>query len=241
MLSFLVPFLIGLGLGDSHLVTLFLFSLALFLCNLCFLCFLFADVPSLLYFCFADAYLHLAVFLIILSLTYPKKKKKKKSEICILEKNYSISLGNLRVFVAFIWSKWLLLKVGLIWPLSRLYFSWQSHLPPISIAFFNCFVLHIAGWLECPAAGQEVCGVMIPSKVPLGESYNDNVPPGKRYSFKQVIHQQRVLGRKVSNPRFWRFFCSPPPPSQIASSMKFSKVRELSSFRKGRILCLTWK
>ena len=168
-------------------------------------------------------------------------KKKKKSEICILEKNYSISLGNLRVFVAFIWSKWLLLKVGLIWPLSRLYFSWQSRLPPISIAFFNCFVLHIAGWLECPAAGQEVCGVMIPSKVPLGESYNDNVPPGKRYSFKQVIHQQRVLGRKVSNPRFWRFFCSPPPPSQIASSMKFSKVRELSSFRKGRILCLTWK
>ncbi|XP_075638066.1 uncharacterized protein LOC142610201 [Castanea sativa] len=53
------------------------------------------------------------------------------------------------------------------------------------------------GWLECPAAGQEVCGVMIPSKVPLGESYNDNVPPGKRYSFKQVIHQQRVLGRKL--------------------------------------------
>ena len=62
-------------LGDSHLVTLFLFSLALFLCNLCFLCFWFADVPSLLYFCFADAYLHLAVFLNILSLTYQKKKK----------------------------------------------------------------------------------------------------------------------------------------------------------------------
>ena len=75
LLSFLVPFLIGLGLGDSHLVTLFLFSLAVFLCNLCFLCFLFADVPSLLYFCFADAYLHLAVFLNILSLLPIKKKK----------------------------------------------------------------------------------------------------------------------------------------------------------------------
>ncbi|MBA0572294.1 hypothetical protein Golob_002647, partial [Gossypium lobatum] len=40
-------------------------------------------------------------------------------------------------------------------------------------------------------------GCIIPSKVPLGESYNDCIPPGKRYSFKQVIHQQRVLGRKL--------------------------------------------
>ncbi|GMY25433.1 mRNA-capping enzyme [Fagus crenata] len=53
------------------------------------------------------------------------------------------------------------------------------------------------GWLDCPPVGQEICGVIIPSKVPLGESYNDYVPPGKRYSFKQVIHQQRVLGRKL--------------------------------------------
>ncbi|XP_022747225.1 mRNA-capping enzyme-like isoform X3 [Durio zibethinus] len=52
------------------------------------------------------------------------------------------------------------------------------------------------GWLDCPSAGQEI-GCIIPSKVPLGESYNDCVPPGKRYSFKQVIHQQRVLGRKL--------------------------------------------
>ncbi|XWS67192.1 hypothetical protein CRYUN_Cryun05aG0266600 [Craigia yunnanensis] len=52
------------------------------------------------------------------------------------------------------------------------------------------------GWLDCPAVGQEI-GCIIPSKVPLGESYNDCVPPGKRYSFKQVIHQQRVLERKL--------------------------------------------
>ncbi|MBA0804222.1 hypothetical protein Gohar_014367, partial [Gossypium harknessii] len=52
------------------------------------------------------------------------------------------------------------------------------------------------GWLDCPSVGQEI-GCIIPSKVPLGESYNDCVPPGKRYSFKQVIHQQRVLGRKL--------------------------------------------
>ncbi|KAG5550417.1 hypothetical protein RHGRI_015392 [Rhododendron griersonianum] len=52
------------------------------------------------------------------------------------------------------------------------------------------------GWLGCPAFGQEI-GCMIPSKVPLSESFNNSVPPGKRYSFKQVIHQQRVLGRKL--------------------------------------------
>lgn len=52
------------------------------------------------------------------------------------------------------------------------------------------------GWLECPPYGQEI-GCIIPSKVPLSEAFNDYVIPGKRYSFKQVIHQQRVLGRKL--------------------------------------------
>ncbi|XVF78902.1 hypothetical protein PTKIN_Ptkin14bG0175100 [Pterospermum kingtungense] len=47
------------------------------------------------------------------------------------------------------------------------------------------------GWLDCPPFGQEI-GCIIPSKVPLGESYC--VLPGKRYSFKQVI---RWLGRKL--------------------------------------------
>ncbi|KAJ8899770.1 hypothetical protein K2173_019470 [Erythroxylum novogranatense] len=52
------------------------------------------------------------------------------------------------------------------------------------------------GWLDCPPSGSEIMCI-IPSKVPLGEFYNDCIPPGKRYSFKQVIHQQRVLGRKL--------------------------------------------
>ncbi|TXG72886.1 hypothetical protein EZV62_001465 [Acer yangbiense] len=52
------------------------------------------------------------------------------------------------------------------------------------------------GWLGCPALGQEI-SCIIPSKVPLGEFFNDCIPPGKRYSFKQVIHQLRVLGRKI--------------------------------------------
>nr|KAJ0189523.1 hypothetical protein LSAT_V11C800428410 [Lactuca sativa] len=52
------------------------------------------------------------------------------------------------------------------------------------------------GWLDCPAYGHEI-GCIVPSKVPLGESFNDCIVPGKRYSFRQVIHQQRVLGRKL--------------------------------------------
>ncbi|KAG8374389.1 hypothetical protein BUALT_Bualt11G0126800 [Buddleja alternifolia] len=52
------------------------------------------------------------------------------------------------------------------------------------------------GWLDCPASGQEI-GCLIPSKVPLGESFNEDILPGKRYSFRQVVHQQRVLGRKL--------------------------------------------
>ncbi|PIA38958.1 hypothetical protein AQUCO_02700264v1 [Aquilegia coerulea] len=52
------------------------------------------------------------------------------------------------------------------------------------------------GWLDCPAFGQGI-GYIIPSKVPLGEFYNDYVVPGKRYSLRQVIHQQKVLGREL--------------------------------------------
>ncbi|GMH26022.1 hypothetical protein Nepgr_027865 [Nepenthes gracilis] len=52
------------------------------------------------------------------------------------------------------------------------------------------------GWLDCPNIGQELYGI-IPSKVPLGEKFNDYVLPGKRYSFKQVIHHFNVQGRKL--------------------------------------------
>lgn len=52
------------------------------------------------------------------------------------------------------------------------------------------------GWLDCPAFGQEI-GCIIPSKVPLGESFNDLILPGKRYSFRQVIHHLRVLSKKL--------------------------------------------
>lgn len=47
------------------------------------------------------------------------------------------------------------------------------------------------GWLGCPAHGQEL-GCIIPSKVPLGESFNDHIPNNK-YTPKQAILQQRAL------------------------------------------------
>ena len=43
------------------------------------------------------------------------------------------------------------------------------------------------GWLGCPSIGQEILRCIFPSKVPLGESYQGYIPPGKTYSFKQVI------------------------------------------------------
>uniref|UniRef100_A0A1D1YR46 mRNA guanylyltransferase n=1 Tax=Anthurium amnicola TaxID=1678845 RepID=A0A1D1YR46_9ARAE len=52
------------------------------------------------------------------------------------------------------------------------------------------------GWLDCPSFGQCI-DLIIPSKVPLDESFNDSVPPGRRYSSKQVIHQQKRAGREV--------------------------------------------
>ena len=62
-LSFLVPFLIGLGLGNSLLVTLFLFSLALFffVINAFYVFSFFAFFRFFFYFCFVGAILHLAV------------------------------------------------------------------------------------------------------------------------------------------------------------------------------------
>lgn len=52
------------------------------------------------------------------------------------------------------------------------------------------------GWIDCPPVGQPLAN-LIPSKVPLGEAFNDCISPGKRYSSKQVVHQQRVLSRDL--------------------------------------------
>lgn len=49
--------------------------------------------------------------------------------------------------------------------------------------------------MGCPAFGEDISGI-IPSKVPLGESFSDHIQ-GETYTPKQVIHQQRLLGREV--------------------------------------------
>ncbi|KAL1549903.1 mRNA guanylyltransferase [Salvia divinorum] len=53
------------------------------------------------------------------------------------------------------------------------------------------------GWLDCPAYGHDIAGFLIPSKVPLGESFNQEIPPGKRYSSKQVLNQPKFSNRKI--------------------------------------------
>lgn len=67
-----------------------------------------------------------------------------------------------------------------------------------------CFKL--AGWLDCPPFGQCIGGNIVPSKVPLDETYNDAVIPGRRYSSKQVINGQRRFGREVSIPYDFTIF-----------------------------------
>ena len=61
-------------------------------------------------------------------------------------------------------------------------------------------VLHlkfcVAGWLDCPAYGDEV-DFFIPSKVPLGDSFRERISPDKRYTPRDVIYEQRRLGREV--------------------------------------------
>ncbi|KAJ4762245.1 mRNA-capping enzyme [Rhynchospora pubera] len=52
------------------------------------------------------------------------------------------------------------------------------------------------GWLDCPRAGQCI-DILIPSKVPLDDTYNDFVTPCKRYSSKQLINEQKINGREI--------------------------------------------
>lgn len=52
------------------------------------------------------------------------------------------------------------------------------------------------GWLYCPPYGDNI-GLIIPSKVPLRESFNKNIPPGESYTPKEVIDKQRCLGREI--------------------------------------------
>ncbi|XP_076890507.1 uncharacterized protein LOC143541616 [Bidens hawaiensis] len=52
------------------------------------------------------------------------------------------------------------------------------------------------GWLDCPPFG-DALDFIIPSKVPLGESFDDKIPFHKRYTPQQAIQQQRSLQREI--------------------------------------------
>lgn len=54
------------------------------------------------------------------------------------------------------------------------------------------------GWLDCPSLGQQILGCILPSKVPLDESFQTNIPPGKTYTFKQVIQRVENSNGKLS-------------------------------------------
>nr|XP_043637166.1 mRNA-capping enzyme-like isoform X2 [Erigeron canadensis] len=52
------------------------------------------------------------------------------------------------------------------------------------------------GWLDCPPYGDAI-SFIIPSKVPLGESFNDKIVIDKLYSPQLAIREQRRLGREL--------------------------------------------
>ncbi|KAL9280920.1 putative mRNA (guanine-N(7)-)-methyltransferase [Arabidopsis thaliana] len=57
-------------------------------------------------------------------------------------------------------------------------------------------------WLDCPRFGQHI-GLIIPSKVPLSESYNDCVPSGKRYNFKQWLTKIGLVIDLTNTTRYY--------------------------------------
>ncbi|OMO73191.1 hypothetical protein CCACVL1_17424 [Corchorus capsularis] len=54
-----------------------------------------------------------------------------------------------------------------------------------------------SGWLGCPSLGHEILGCILPSKVPLSESYQGSIPPGKIYSFNQVVQWVENSGKNL--------------------------------------------
>lgn len=81
------------------------------------------------------------------------------------------------------------------------------------------------GWLECPSLGQPI-GYMVPSKVPLDESFNDLVGPGKRYSSRQVINSlrrnQKELGLVIDLTNTTRYYS---PSEWTKQGIKHVKIR----------------
>ncbi|KAG6745234.1 hypothetical protein POTOM_051880 [Populus tomentosa] len=80
-----------------------------------------------------------------------------------------------------------------------------------------------AGWLDCPAFGQEI-NCIVPSKVPLGEAYNDCIPPDKRYSFKQLLG--RNLGLVIDLTNTTRYYST--------TDLENEGIKHVKIYCKGR-------
>ncbi|WZZ01373.1 hypothetical protein YC2023_073701 [Brassica napus] len=84
------------------------------------------------------------------------------------------------------------------------------------------FIPH--GWLDCPRFGHEI-GPIIPSKVPLSESYNDHLPPDKRYTFKQLLtnNKRNKLGLVIDLTNTTRYYN--PSTDLRREGIEYVKIR----------------
>ncbi|CAH8359811.1 unnamed protein product [Eruca vesicaria subsp. sativa] len=80
------------------------------------------------------------------------------------------------------------------------------------------------GWLDCPSFGKEIGGFIIPSKVPLSESYNDHLPPDKRYSFKYWLSNgPKKLGLVIDLTNTTRYYN--PSTELRREGIEYVKIR----------------
>ncbi|KAF3489790.1 hypothetical protein F2Q69_00056151 [Brassica cretica] len=81
------------------------------------------------------------------------------------------------------------------------------------------------GWLDCPRFGHEI-GPIIPSKVPLSESYNDHLPPDKRYTFKQLLtnNKRNKLGLVIDLTNTTRYY-NPSTELLRREGIEYVKIR----------------
>ncbi|KAF3593450.1 hypothetical protein DY000_02025852 [Brassica cretica] len=81
------------------------------------------------------------------------------------------------------------------------------------------------GWLDCPPFGHEI-GPIIPSKVPLSESYNDHLPPDKRYTFRQLLtnNKRNKLGLVIDLTNTTRYY-NPSTELLRREGIEYVKIR----------------
>ncbi|CAH9064345.1 unnamed protein product [Cuscuta epithymum] len=81
------------------------------------------------------------------------------------------------------------------------------------------------GWSSCPPYGDNI-GYIIPSKVPLTESFNKNISRIKRYTPSQAIYEQKCLCREIGLvidlTNTYRYY---PESDWTSQGIKYVKIR----------------